>query len=232
MTKDDLRQHQRYAEYLAAAEDMLTETDADYAPWTVVEAHDRRFATLKIFATVIDALERGVAASGAEGRLPADATFPADPGDQCLQDERARPGGPVSSLTPKESFARLKKAQAKLRELQHQIYLLLFGAKKLPELARGLGQSLGEFKKAGMSSSASFAVPRPKSMLSPPLTSRPIRSLLTSSLISPPESRSGSAALAISLNTSRVRIVACFGAGLAVGPFSSASCLRVVSFAA
>ncbi len=25
---------------------------------------------------------------------------------------------------------------------------LLFGAKKLPELARGLGQSLGEFKKA------------------------------------------------------------------------------------
>ncbi|MGA7213738.1 MAG: hypothetical protein WBX20_05975, partial [Terrimicrobiaceae bacterium] len=45
VTKDDLRQHQRYAAYLAAAEDMLTETDADYAPWTVVEAHDRRFAT-------------------------------------------------------------------------------------------------------------------------------------------------------------------------------------------
>ena len=28
------------------------------------------------------------------------------------------------------------------------IMLLLFGAKKLPELARGLGQSLNEFKKA------------------------------------------------------------------------------------
>jgi len=28
------------------------------------------------------------------------------------------------------------------------IVLLLFGAKKLPELARGLGQSLNEFKKA------------------------------------------------------------------------------------
>ena len=28
------------------------------------------------------------------------------------------------------------------------IVLVLFGAKKLPELARGLGQSLGEFKKA------------------------------------------------------------------------------------
>jgi sec-independent protein translocase protein TatA len=28
------------------------------------------------------------------------------------------------------------------------IVVLLFGAKKLPELARGIGQSLGEFKKA------------------------------------------------------------------------------------
>ena len=28
------------------------------------------------------------------------------------------------------------------------VVLLLFGAKKLPELARGMGRSLGEFKKA------------------------------------------------------------------------------------
>jgi TatA/E family protein of Tat protein translocase len=28
------------------------------------------------------------------------------------------------------------------------LILLVFGAKKIPELARGLGQSLGEFKKA------------------------------------------------------------------------------------
>src|SRR5262249_44616529 len=44
VTKDDIRQQQRYAEYLAATEDMLTETDTEFAAWTVVEAHDRRFA--------------------------------------------------------------------------------------------------------------------------------------------------------------------------------------------
>ena len=103
------------------------------------------------------------------------------------------------------------------------------GKKAFPSLPVVSARAWENSRRPGMSSSASFAVPRPKSMRSQPPTSRPIRSLLTSSLISPPESRSGSAALAISLNTSRVRIVACFGAGVAVGPFSSARCLRVVS---
>src|SRR6202521_3503717 len=70
VTKDDLKQHERYAEYLAAVEDMLVETDTDYAPWTVVEAHDRRFATLKIFATVIDALERRIPAVERNAETP------------------------------------------------------------------------------------------------------------------------------------------------------------------
>ena len=51
VTKEDVRQQARYGEYLAAMEDMLTETDTEFAAWTVVESHDRRFATLKIFAT-------------------------------------------------------------------------------------------------------------------------------------------------------------------------------------
>ena len=45
----------------------LTQTDADYSPWTVVEAHDRRFATLKIFNTVINSLERAVTSIDSRG---------------------------------------------------------------------------------------------------------------------------------------------------------------------
>ena len=45
------------------------------------------------------------------------------------------------------------------------VVVLLFGAKKLPELARGLGQSWGNSRKPEMSSSASFTAPPPKSNL-------------------------------------------------------------------
>jgi polyphosphate:AMP phosphotransferase len=123
VTKDDLRQHKRYAEYLAAAEDMLIETDADYAPWTVVEAHDRRFATLKIFATVIDALQRGVAV--AEGKA-APAPNPFREGAQIVNAFKTTALDHVNlslSLTTEEYATRLKKAQVQLRELEHEIYL-------------------------------------------------------------------------------------------------------------
>ena len=48
-------------------------------------------------------------------------------------------------MTPLASFANLFGPDMLVIFL---IFLVLFGAKKLPELARGLGQSLNEFKKA------------------------------------------------------------------------------------
>ncbi|HKM80971.1 MAG TPA: polyphosphate:AMP phosphotransferase [Candidatus Acidoferrum sp.] len=119
VTKDDIRQHERYAEYLAATEEMLTETDTDFAAWTIVEAHDRRFATLKIFATVIDTLERRIAAADrkSEDRPPASQraghfkTIALDQVDLSL------------SLSPEEYDVRIKRAQNVLRELEHEIYL-------------------------------------------------------------------------------------------------------------
>ena len=122
VTEADLRQHKRYAKYLAAAEDMLIETDADYAPWTVIEAHDRRFATLKIFATVIDALQRGVAVAEGEAQL---ASRPLREGVQAVNAFKTTALDHVNlslSLTPEEYATRLKNAQAILRELEHEIY--------------------------------------------------------------------------------------------------------------
>jgi polyphosphate:AMP phosphotransferase len=118
VTNDDLKQHERYAEYLAAMEDMLVETDTDYAPWTIVESHDRRFATLKIFATVIDALERRIPAVERNAE-----TQPAPPSPSPFKTTVLDHVNLSLSLTPEEYATRLKKAQATLRELEYEIYL-------------------------------------------------------------------------------------------------------------
>ena len=56
VTQGDLERNAKYDEYAAMMEDMLFKTDTDYAPWTIVEATDRRFATVKIYTTVIKAM--------------------------------------------------------------------------------------------------------------------------------------------------------------------------------
>ena len=101
---------------------MLTETDTEYAPWTVVEAHDRRFATLKAFTTVIDALERGAAVAGREAdEAPALLVQPA-PTINAFKTTALDHVDLSLSLTAEEYAGRLKEAQTRLRELEHEIY--------------------------------------------------------------------------------------------------------------
>ena len=56
VSQGDRERNARYDEYAAMMEDMLFQTDTDYAPWTIIESMDRRFATLKIYTTVIKAM--------------------------------------------------------------------------------------------------------------------------------------------------------------------------------
>jgi len=60
ITEKEWKHHKQYDKYLMAYEKMLENTDTDYAPWTIVESHDRRFAEIKIFNTVIEALEKKI----------------------------------------------------------------------------------------------------------------------------------------------------------------------------
>ena len=56
VTQGDKERNVHYDEYSAMMEDMLFKTDTDYAPWTIIESMDKRFATLKIYTTVIKAM--------------------------------------------------------------------------------------------------------------------------------------------------------------------------------
>ena len=56
VTQGDKERNLHYDEYATMMEDMLFKTDTDYAPWTIIESMDKRFATLKIYTTVIKAM--------------------------------------------------------------------------------------------------------------------------------------------------------------------------------
>ena len=50
--------HRHYEDSLPLIEYFITRTDTDYAPWTIVEATDRKYAILKLYVTITKALER------------------------------------------------------------------------------------------------------------------------------------------------------------------------------
>jgi polyphosphate:AMP phosphotransferase len=122
VTKDDIRRHKQYKAYLAATEEMLAKTDSDFAPWTVIEAHDQRFATLKMFNTVINALEKRISlveAKAKQKRTAAAAVEMADALTASILDNVDL----TLSLDRKTYEKRLESAQERLRQLEHEIYV-------------------------------------------------------------------------------------------------------------
>lgn len=49
-----------YKDHAAVLDEVIQRTDREYAPWTLVESHDRRYATVKVLSTVIKAIEKGL----------------------------------------------------------------------------------------------------------------------------------------------------------------------------
>lgn len=64
MNDEDWRNRGKWDEYTAAVEDMLAKTNLPYAPWTVVEGDDKRWARVKVLRTVVERLQAVVAENG------------------------------------------------------------------------------------------------------------------------------------------------------------------------
>jgi AMP-polyphosphate phosphotransferase len=54
---EDWEHHAKYDQYVLAIEEMLERTETEWGPWTIVEATDRRHTRIKIFETLVNALE-------------------------------------------------------------------------------------------------------------------------------------------------------------------------------
>ena len=66
LTDEDWRNRDKRPEYEQAVTDMLEKTDTSYAPWTVVEADDKRFARVKVIETVNARIETALTSMGIE----------------------------------------------------------------------------------------------------------------------------------------------------------------------
>ncbi len=60
LTPEDWRNRNRWQDYEIAVHDMVERTSTRYAPWTLVEGNDKRFARVKVLQTVCNALENAL----------------------------------------------------------------------------------------------------------------------------------------------------------------------------
>jgi polyphosphate:AMP phosphotransferase len=58
--REDWANRRYYDAYQVAASEMIERTNTEYAPWTVVEADNKKYARLKVLRTVCEAIERGL----------------------------------------------------------------------------------------------------------------------------------------------------------------------------
>ncbi|MCG3197371.1 MAG: polyphosphate:AMP phosphotransferase [Candidatus Omnitrophica bacterium] len=118
VTKADRRLVRNYGGYAECVEEMLQRCSPHFAPWTVVEAHCKRFATVKVFQTVIAALERALEEHKAQARrkpkpiplVPHPKPTLLDRIDLSVQADR------------KEYDSELPKLQVRMRELEFSLF--------------------------------------------------------------------------------------------------------------
>ncbi len=124
VSRDDLKRHKNFEKYEKLHEEMLTRTDTDYAPWNIVEAVDRRFATAKVFAIVVRILEEKLKEAKRQKKAAKEAKKQPD---FCLPNERLKESilGKTDlglSYTKEEYKKKLGRLQKKMEKLHGELY--------------------------------------------------------------------------------------------------------------
>jgi polyphosphate kinase 2 (PPK2 family) len=126
--KGEWRCHQKYEQWLLAVEEMLQQTSTAQAPWTVVEATQGRFARVKVFETVIRAVEEQLDRHASE-LAPEPAAGGRDSLSIGAADSPARQQTILDradlslSLERKEYEQQLDELQERLFQLEHELYV-------------------------------------------------------------------------------------------------------------
>jgi AMP-polyphosphate phosphotransferase len=123
VTKNEWKQNHKFNRYIKAADEMIEKTDTHYAPWTVLEAHDKRFAIVKMYQTVIHILEDKIGAIEGKEKVKA-VSRPA----HVQQDSQKAHGSmldaaDLSKTVPPEIYEKkLDRYQKQIRDLSYELF--------------------------------------------------------------------------------------------------------------
>ncbi len=118
ITDYDWQKHENYPECLSVASEMLRKTHSEFAPWTAVAAEEWRSANIKIFKTVIHAVDGRV--RQLENGDPATRPKP--------QKLEKTPSGLLDGVDLSKSMKKsdyrkaLKKYQVRIKNLEHEVH--------------------------------------------------------------------------------------------------------------
>lgn len=126
VSAEDWKHHRKYKKYLVAIEEMLEKTDSGFAPWHIIEAHDRRFAKVKVFRTVVDMLEKCIHERQNQTQPNISTEHPRIELNKMSSSILDKVDLSVS-VSREQYEKELKKYQKRIRELEHEVYI-----KRLP----------------------------------------------------------------------------------------------------
>ena len=128
VSEGDLKRNKKFAKYQAMNEEMLGRTDTVYAPWHIVEATDRRFATVKIYTIVNQMLEEQIkkvlendAKKALESQI-VDVKEAESPGERKLEESVLAKVDLSLSYTKEEYKKRLSVLQKRIELLHGELY--------------------------------------------------------------------------------------------------------------
>lgn len=126
VSKGDMERNKHFDKYQAMMEEMIQKTNTEYAPWTIVEAMDKRFATVKIYETIIKILAQRVL-DAMQNKENENTDIVSDT-EVCLENsEKAKESilakADLSlSYSREEYLQKLKKLQCKIELLHSELY--------------------------------------------------------------------------------------------------------------
>lgn len=118
VTGADLDRNRHFEDYAKMADEMLVNTDSDYAPWTIVEAEDEDHATVKILTKVAEAFAERYRAECQAVEKIKDGRFDR----AAMDDSMLKKADLTKKLSRAEYDKKLSKLQKRLRYLHGQLY--------------------------------------------------------------------------------------------------------------